>query len=543
VRVLAFLALLAAVSAADTAVRRDGALVVDDVMRIEEQALVWGAERPKTETLAAYLLVERADGAHVWSPSFEARVRGYLMIARNRRRAGLAEAANAAIKARDHMLARELLERAEDLGWAGKDADKLHRKIEAAEKRPKKANGKKAAAARAAAEALEALPAEILRDRAIVALPGNRMGGLMLLREALRRAPKDPKSLETLRKFTPPDAQPGWLDWHLEIGRRGFKRASDNELELKRARHHWRPDLYAVGSKELLLITALKDYERVGRCLAHGRLVCRALAELFKTDKPVRTKAGPLVLFLYMDRKAYKDHAGDYREIDDPRFLEWSTAHWSAQDDITRTFWPSDADDERRFLRVFRRTIARHWMNSRNPAYSISQASRSGRNPGWWLARGLRTIVAQGHYDIEAGTWDLFNARGKYMDRLVSVSEQQPKKLLAWNTVYALNLTRAYKLPSKPIIPVSLRWSLHGWRISEYSVYLGQAVSTARYLFHADNGRFRRAFIDAVVGHYRGEKERVDPQKAFGLTPDELGAKALEFANSVADGWMPGDNE
>ncbi|MHC4959635.1 MAG: hypothetical protein ACYTGN_14815 [Planctomycetota bacterium] len=545
-RLVLALLCLAGLAAGDRAVRRDGSIVHDDVMRVEKRSLIWGEKRPKTESLDAYLLVEKADGTHVWSANWDARVRGYLALARRERRAGLAQAANNAIKARDHVLARDLLERAEDAGFAGKDADKLRRKILAAEKRPKVANAKKAAAARAAARVIEGASGRILRDRAIVALPEDRLGGFRLLREALRRAPADKLAIETLAKYVPAELATdhrAWLDWQLDVQRRGFLRATGKELELKRARHHWRPDLYGVGSKEILLITALKDYELVGRCLAHARLVCRALGGLFKTDKPVRTKAGPLVLFLYMDRKAYKEHAGDYREIDDSRFLEWSTAHWSAQDDITRAFWPTDPDDERRFLRVFRRTIARHWMNSRNPTYSISQAARSSRNPGWWLARGLRTIVAQGHYDIEAGTWDLFNERGTYMDRLVAVSEQQAGRLLPWKDVFALNLSRAYKLPSKPDIPVALRWSLHGWKISTYSVYLGQAVSAARYLFHADNGRHRRAFLDAVVAHYRGERESLGPQKAFGLSEAALGSKALEFANSVADGWVPGDNE
>jgi hypothetical protein len=240
-----------------------------------------------------------------------------------------------------------------------------------------------------------------------------------------------------------------------------------------------------------------------------------------------------------MDEKAYKKHAGDYRNIDDPSFLDWSTGHWSERDDISRFYWPTDPDDERRFLLVFKREIARHWMHARNPRYSVSQASGSWRQPAFWLERGFLSIIAQGMFDPRTESWNLFNPRCKYLDAVEGLARQQRGKLHPWNAAYSMSGQEAFKLSSKKKIRVVRRWSLSRWSYSSYHVYLAQAGATCQYLFHGKEGKHRKALLEAIVAHFKGETPRLDPQAAFGLSSDQLGKKTVEFAGKVASGWRP----
>jgi hypothetical protein len=38
---------------------------------------------------------------------------------------------------------------------------------------------------------------------------------------------------------------------------------------------------------------------------------------------------------------------------------------------------------------------------------------------------------------------------------------------------------------------------------------------------------------------YRGEGPKMNPKGAFGMSPDEIGMRTLEFATQVAKGWKP----
>lgn len=537
--------LLAGAAAAGVAVRRDGRVIRDPAMEVSKDTLSWGEKRRKTEPLRAYLLVEKDDGTLVWAPHLRARIRGYVALARASQCESLAKLVKDAVRARDHVLARRLYERCMDLGLGYKDSESLRKRVEKLEAKPRKAKPDKVEAVRAAERAIDAQVADLLARRAATAIPKDRVAGLRILREALRRAPAHEGANKLLAAQAPASFALGdaraWLDFHLEVERHGFKFGTGEELELKRARHHWRPDLYGVGSDEVFLITAMRDFELVGRCLGHGHLVCRMLSSLFKTDQPVQRERGPLTLFLYMDKKAYKDHSGDYRPIYDPRYLDWSTGHWSARDDISRFHWPRDADEERRFLYVFRHTIAVHWMHARNPLYSVGQASRSWKSPAYWLDIGFIELVAQGHFDVERGTWDLWNPRCRNLDSLQALVRQQRAKLHDWGNVFLWSNRQTSGLPGKNAIRIVRRWSLWSWLLSPYHVWRDQAASAFRCLWFAEQGKHRPRLLQAIAAQYRGERERLDPKTVSGLTSAELGRKTEEFAKKVAHGWAPSD--
>jgi hypothetical protein len=487
-------------------------------------------------------MVEKDDGTLVWTPDTRARIAGYAALANDNLRRTLAKLAKAAVKARDHTLAKRLLDRALALGAEGRDVRYASGKLASVKgKRPK---SELVAPIRAEARQAEFRVARLFAARAAQA-GDDRDTSLRILREALRADKNCVPALELLERHAPKTFPLGdaraWLDWHLEVGRYGFSFATGNELELKRARHHWRPDLYGIGSPEILLITASRNFELVGRCLRHGDLLCRELSAMFRTDTPVRREPGPLTLFLYLDKKAFKEHAADYRDIDDPRFLDWWTSNWSERDDITRFYWPSRRDHERRFLAVFRRELTQHWMHARSPAWSVSQASRAWKNPGYWLELGFRNLMAQGRYDVDRKTRDLFNPRSKFLDGLQALARQQADKLHPWTSVFALSGRDAGKLPDKNVIPVVRNWSLSTRLYSVYHVYREQASGAFAYLWMAEQGKYRKRLLQAVADYHHNRAAAITPEAITGLKAEEVGQKAVAFAKGVAKGWRPGD--
>ena len=68
-----------------------------------------------------------------------------------------------------------------------------------------------------------------------------------------------------------------------------------------------------------------------------------------------------------------------------------------------------------------------------------------------------------------------------------------------------------------------------------------QAAATCHFLYHAENGKYRKALTDYVVNHYTSNAREMSIKKAFGMRPDQLGAKVIEFANKVQKGWRPDD--
>ena len=64
-------------------------------------------------------------------------------------------------------------------------------------------------------------------------------------------------------------------------------------------------------------------------------------------------------------------------------------------------------------------------------------------------------------------------------------------------------------------------------------------AATVHYLYHSGDPALREALLDYVVNHYKGDGPGMDTQKAFGMSPAELGKRVEAFAHKVAGGWQP----
>jgi len=537
-RVLAVLLFLALAAHAGVAVGRDGAILRGPDLSVDGTQLSLGEERLPLEGI---YLVESDDGTLLWTSDLTARLRGYEFLARELVRDRAADLASRAIRARAPLLAGDLVEVAERNGLAARDASRLEEKIEKLRKRGGATKPEVAALAAAASDLprthVRLLVSRARRERI------NGGDGLEVLRAALRLDPSFPDGLALLEEVAPKQFRLGegriWLDWHLEVEARGGQLLPEDHIELKKARAYWRHDAFGIECGPIQIVTGVREGKVVGRAIAVGLLVDRALASLFEGFPVQRRHPLPLRIFLFSSKAEYRSTSGTGREYYDPARLKWTAGHYSPAEGLSRLFWETHPDAERRMLGACVHELTHHWLRERNPSYALNQIRRRADSPGFWIVEGFATFMEQGVYDLDAQTWELFNERGRSLDMIEALKRSSPKSLIAWPRLYGLSQKRFLALDRERKAPYARRWSLGFGKVSEVRIFYDQAAATCQYLFHAEQGKHRQALLNYVVDYYTGKAERLDPSVAFGLTAEELGTKVEEFAHAVARGWRP----
>ncbi len=538
-RPILLVAMLAAPVLAERAVRRTGEILEGGVtVSMAERRVTQGK---KVFPFEEFHLVEQDDGRMIWAPDFRARLRGYEVLAAFRARTTIARVALAAAKAGLPDLAASLLAEAAAAGLPDDEGRAIEKEI-AKVKAKSPAQGFRDGLERDAAAARGLLPRLLIeRAQAALAEPEAREGGLRLLREALLLQPDIPEGRKLLEAHAPSAFPLGdarfWLDWHLDLELLGARTAPEGELELNRARSHWRPDLYGLVSSPVLLITPLRETRVVGRCLAYGRLACETLAAMFATDQPMKRHASPLTIMLYTDHKEYRQHSGAYLQFEDREFLEHTVGHYSPGEQVSRFFWYADPGAERRIIGTCVHELTHHWLEQQCPRYAASQLRRDGNLPGHWIVEGFATFMEEGRYSAERRTADLFNPRSYSLDVVQSLATAGG--LIEWSRLYAITGKDFVALSRENKTPVIRRWSLRKSLCSERRIFYKQAGATCAYLFHAEGGALRPRLIDFVIASYTGQSDKLDPRVAFGMAPEELGGRVVEFARRVASGWKP----
>lgn len=511
------LLLLAGVTAADLVVDRDGnvlkgtADVGDGVVRLGR----------KTLQLENVILVERDDGTLLHAPDFEGRIRGYEYVAMTYLCDAYTKLVRECCQVGDYVLARRMLEKAERAGLASNEAMVLKQRIERDEKKRGGAGEVKSERLLKQAEAVETYFPDLLAARAAREYEEGK-DGARLLREALRRGAE---AGDLLARVAPKDFPVGdsrvWLDWHVDLEEAGSDVVAEDLPTLQRVRQSWRRDLHGLKADEILLLTPVKDSYLIGRCLAHGRLACRALNEIFEGEGAKPAAADPLLVFLFGSREEYMTVSGTGAMTESPAFLQWTAGHYSPAEHVSRFFWTSDPDRERNLVGTCVHELTHHWLDRRTPERS------PGNSPGFWIVEGFATFMEEGVYDVDTGSYSLYNPRSRSLDVIRAVPSRQ---LIPWDLYYKLSQADFQGLPRDDELVITLRWNLRQQVLSTTRLFYEQAAATCQYLYHADDGRYRKQLLKYVESYYRGKTSDLDIKGAFGIGPTELGQRIEEFA-------------
>jgi hypothetical protein len=516
VRIAAVLLAAAVAASADRVVERDGNILKGPAEMAEGVVRLGGKAIP----LENVLLVERDDGTLLHAPDFEARMRGYEYLAMVHLRDEYTKLVRECCQVSDFVLARNMLEKAESAGLASREAIELKRKIEKDEKKRTEPGGVKSERLLKRAQEIDVHFPQLLAARAACEHKGGN-DCTRLLREALRRgAPGE----ELLQQLAPKDFLVGdsrvWLNWHVDLELAGTRVVADDLAALQRARKTWRRDLHGLQADEILLLTPVKESYLIGRCLAHGRLACRALNDIFEAGA-APAGAEPLLIFLFGSREEYMTTSGTGRTHESPAFLEWTAGHYSPSEKVSRFFWVSDADGERNLVGTCVHELTHHWLDRRRPERAAPNA------PGFWIVEGFATFMEEGVYDADAGVYSLYNPRSRSLD---VVRAMPAKRLIPWNQLYALSQIDFAQLSHDDGGPVTLRWNLRQQLLPSSRLFYEQSAATCQYLFHAEDGKYRAQLLKYVDAYYDGKVADLDIARAFGVNPAVLGEQVQAFA-------------
>jgi hypothetical protein len=105
----------------------------------------------------------------------------------------------------------------------------------------------------------------------------------------------------------------------------------------------------------------------------------------------------------------------------------------------------------------------------------------------------------------------------------------------------ASNSRRSRALPRDNRVEAQGRWWLRPAIMSTGRIFYEQAGAACQFLYHAENGKYRRKLLDFIVAYYSNNRKALEPTRAFGMSGAQLGVRIEAFARKVSHGWKPGD--
>jgi len=546
-RVLLFLCAAATLAAADTVVLRDRTIHTGSVTQSGESLAVGGKSVP----LAEVLLWEDDSGNARHTPDFAAHVDACVALAERDTLALCRQRFAEAIAAGAVDAARAILRRAALTGLPPKEMAEWEAQIG-------KATAKEGA--KTPVPGVDVL-AGVLVKRAQAALDNDEeYRGWRLLRAALRVDHGNKAALDLLDEIAPATFRIGqyadvdkdpygsarlWLNWEVDVLRGEVRAIGRRHPDMERARNLWRKDLNGLETREegaeIVFITPINDRTEVlGKCVRYAKITCRALSKMFATDSPRRDDNNPLVIYFYENKEEYVNYAGRPNP-----FLAMTAGFYTPAENISRFFWPERVDATRAVRSTFVHELTHHWIERRNPrwhARDLAEDQARTTVPGYWICEGFATFIEEGKYDIDTYTWSHFNPRANSINVVAALSRQKEKKLIDWDKTYTLSQAEFHGegLGKKGIFATARKkWGITPLPLVEIRLFYEQSAATCHYLYWADKGKYRKQLLDYVTSFYTARSAETGIEKAFGLTPQQLGARVEEWAREVVDGWKP----
>lgn len=311
--------------------------------------------------------------------------------------------------------------------------------------------------------------------------------------------------------------------------------------ELERLRRVWRPDLIAVKSPRLFVVSPITAPGSLARCVSLGELLCDHLDAMFAHGRRERDGSRPLKILLYESQDEYRRLPD--READSPAsagaHVAWSAGHYSRAGSVSRMYLPPGDDEFERVTGVFAHELTHHWVDERCPLFSARARETSNpAAPGYWIVEGFACLLERATFDLDARTVEMRNPADDHLDLLARSSREQR---IPWPTLFRLNTALVQtRLDPEPgsLGQVESGFFLGKARaLSQVAMFYAQSQAVCAYLWHADDGARRTALLDYLARYYtaRGADAELDVERSFGASPDELGARVLEWIAGVLE--------
>jgi hypothetical protein len=297
---------------------------------------------------------------------------------------------------------------------------------------------------------------------------------------------------------------------------------------LNRETRLWRGDLNGYRSDRLLLITPPGRPGAVARALEIGERICDVLEEIFTPLGRARSGGEPLVVFLYETRDEYILQSRREGSLPEAA-LGWTAGHYSPTENLSRMFVPEDDEASRRLLGTYAHELAHHWLATRSPFAGGADRMRTQEElAGFWIVEGFASLIEELRIDPRDGSWQAGDPRSSSLDILANAA---PAQCLPWERLVELSAQGLAGLSASRDRPIPLTWRLGALAPrSEIQLFYAQSGALCHYLFAAEGGRRRAALLGYLRAWYRGEEQELDVTAAFGLDPETLGRRVVEYA-------------
>lgn len=477
-----------------------------------------------------------------------------------------------ATKTLDLDLLGECLSKAESLGAEEKSIAAARRTFDVWTKKPPKPKDDLAVLLRGRIHTVEETADRMLTERAQLAastLPGEAVRDPLLqvglLRMLLERNPQHEGARDAVRELLPEGLRADLgglrarvfpaLDW-LDVVEAGLRvpitildpapgeaappgASAFSVQALERARTDWRKDAVAFQSPNLLIVTSVERPGALARCLALGELVCESLSTLFDAEQTAGgEERPPLVIQLFGSREEYLERSEKwYGEAGSG--LTWTAGYYDPGRNMTRLFVPEDDQGFEEVRSTLAHEITHHWLQVRCPAFrAVERDATMFTQPGYWIVEGFASFVDEFRFRTDLWSW---TPDDPFSYRLDIVSSAGKDALLPWQELFTLSKSDFEDLSAEDEvkIPCASQLGPAVYLPSSKSLFYAQAACASRFLFLAENGKYRPALLAFLAAYYEGRSDGFDWSAATGASPAELGAQVQAYARTVF-GNVPG---
>lgn len=526
----------------------DGEAVFGDLTADPAGGVVTGPGKLRTPLADVGLLLDR-DGRvlHGPDPAFVVRALG-VAAARRQKPAWLA-LARKAVATRAAEPLRRAVDDALAHGATTEELQELRKELARLEKpqgAPPKPVPAKIAEVEAAREELRAAARGAL-DAALATLPDDvpLAWRAVLFRAALAARPDHPGVVAWLRPRLPagfePGAQPEPADWIdlieacaqtpiTVIARKEKGEMTLDERTYASLRATWRPDLVALRSDRLLLVTPVGRPSRIARCLSLGELVCSTLDAIFEVPPEQQRVLDPLAIQLFETQEEYVRRGAAEDDEAGRAFLTWTAGHYDPGDQMSRLYVPPGDDRFDGVLETLAHELTHHWLDTRMPPPAGVRRGHLGvGSPGYALEEGFATFVEELVFDLEARTFSADNPRADSLDAVASAAS-----LLDWTRLLETTPTTFRRISKVPDQDVPFRWTLGAYRkVSAMHLFYAQGAAVCHWLWHLDGGKRRGVLREWVRDLHANRLKPDEVGRRLGMSAPTLGAEVVHFAKRV----------
>ena len=332
----------------------------------------------------------------------------------------------------------------------------------------------------------------------------NRGAKIAMLRAILGHDPNRPAAVDAVKSMLPASVKIpkrfhalDWLDFleatettpisWVKTPSKGAEQSLEQQA-LAAARKNWRPDVVAIQSERLFILTPLARPGRIARCLSMGELVCDHLDSLFSPLGAKRSKGHRLKIYLHETKQEYIQQSGGAKVAS---HLKWASGHYNKRLRHARMYLPEGAEAFERVMDVFAHELTHQWVDERCPLYGEKERFRSPfMQPCFWIVEGFASWMEQARFDLERGVIQTFNPRCPHLDILASLIEAKAPRI-DWKDLFSFTQIQFTHIPREPEwgFVAESHWRLGALhQLSWTQLFYVQSAAAAQYLVHAENG-------------------------------------------------------